>query len=34
MAQNLFAETIHKAVHRSAERAGELGEAIERSINE
>ncbi|WP_419873694.1 pyrroline-5-carboxylate reductase [Candidatus Pristimantibacillus sp. PTI5] len=34
MAENRFAETIHKAVHRSAERAGELGEAIERSINE
>ncbi|MOA61308.1 Pyrroline-5-carboxylate reductase [compost metagenome] len=32
MAENHFSETIIKAVHRSAERAGELGEAIERSI--
>ncbi|MGM0880415.1 MAG: pyrroline-5-carboxylate reductase [Bacillota bacterium] len=34
MAENLFSETIIKAVHRSAERAGELGAAIERSISE
>ncbi|OME88043.1 pyrroline-5-carboxylate reductase [Paenibacillus sp. FSL A5-0031] len=34
MAENHFSETIKKAIHRSAERAGELGEAIERSINE
>lgn len=34
MAENYFSETIIKAVHRSAERAGELGEAIERSITE
>ncbi|WP_028610583.1 pyrroline-5-carboxylate reductase [Paenibacillus harenae] len=34
MAENLFSETIHKAVRRSAERAGELGETIERSISE
>lgn len=34
MAENRFAETINKAVHRSAERAGELGAAIERSITE
>lgn len=34
MAENRFSETIIKAVHRSAERAGELGAAIERSIAE
>lgn len=34
MQQNDFSETIIKAVNRSAERAGELGAAIERSINE
>lgn len=34
MAENCFSETIIKAVHRSAERAGELGAAIERSIAE
>jgi pyrroline-5-carboxylate reductase len=32
MAEHRFSDTIVKAVHRSAERAGELGEAIERSI--
>lgn len=31
---NHFSETIVKAVFRSAERAGELGAAIERSLNE
>lgn len=34
MAENSFSETIIKAVKRSAERAGELGAAIERSITE
>ncbi|MBD2869710.1 pyrroline-5-carboxylate reductase [Paenibacillus arenilitoris] len=34
MDEGLFAETVVKAARRSAERAGELGEAIERSINE
>ncbi|WP_138751001.1 pyrroline-5-carboxylate reductase [Paenibacillus sinopodophylli] len=34
MAENDFAGTIQKGVHRSAERAGELGAAIERSISE
>lgn len=34
MAENRFSETIIKAVKRSAERAGELGAAIERSITE
>ncbi|WP_424766020.1 pyrroline-5-carboxylate reductase [Paenibacillus sp. sgz302251] len=34
MAEHHFSETIIKAVHRSAERAGELGAAIERSISE
>lgn len=34
MDENRFTETISKAVHRSAERAGELGAAIERSITE
>lgn len=34
MAENRFSETIIKGVQRSAERAGELGAAIERSINE
>ncbi|CAM3973627.1 pyrroline-5-carboxylate reductase [Paenibacillus alkaliterrae] len=34
MAERHFSETIIKAVHRSAERAGELGAAIERSITE
>ncbi|HTG68224.1 MAG TPA: pyrroline-5-carboxylate reductase [Candidatus Udaeobacter sp.] len=34
MVENRFSETIIKAVKRSAERAGELGAAIERSITE
>ncbi|OMF33806.1 pyrroline-5-carboxylate reductase [Paenibacillus sp. FSL H8-0548] len=34
MEENRLSETINKAVHRSAERAGELGAAIERSITE
>lgn len=34
MAENRFSETIIQAVKRSAERAGELGAAIERSITE
>lgn len=34
MAEHQFSETIIKAVHRSAERAEELGAAIERSIME
>lgn len=34
MAENRFLETINKAVKRSAERAGELGADIERSITE
>ncbi|MCA0754363.1 pyrroline-5-carboxylate reductase [Paenibacillus sp. N4] len=33
MAEHRFSDTVVKAVHRSAERARELGEAIERSIN-